>query len=119
VVGGAPRHHQPAPSPTNNGFLGSGTTTTTSSSSPHTSGGSPASNVMVGNASPSHTQTLSHKVGRWIYIMSRTVNIVTRIWWLYKTGFGLLRTYNSELQLSLLWTLSRRLTDCLWLNSED
>ncbi|PNF32214.1 Centaurin-gamma-1A [Cryptotermes secundus] len=61
VVGGASRHHQPAPSPTNNGFLGSGTTTTTSSSSPHTSGGSPASNVMVGNASPSHTQTLSHK----------------------------------------------------------
>ncbi|XP_069674829.1 centaurin-gamma-1A isoform X3 [Periplaneta americana] len=61
VVGGAPRHHQPAPSPTNNGFLVGGTATTTSSSSPHTSGGSPASNVMVGNASPSHTQTLSHK----------------------------------------------------------
>ena len=39
-----------------------GAATTTSSSSPHTSGGSPASNVIVGNASPSHAQTLSHKV---------------------------------------------------------
>ena len=62
VIGGAPRHHQPAPSPTNNGFLVGGAATTTSSSSPHTSGGSPASNVIVGNASPSHAQTLSHKV---------------------------------------------------------
>ena len=62
VIGGAPRHHQPAPSPTNNGFLVGGAATTTSSSSPHTSGGSPASNVIVGSASPSHAQTLSHKV---------------------------------------------------------
>jgi len=61
VIGGAPRHLQPAPSPTNNGFLVGGAATTTSSSSPHTSGGSPASNVIVGNASPSHAQTLSHK----------------------------------------------------------
>lgn len=60
VTGGAPRHHQPAPSPTNNGFLVGGAATT-SGSSPHTSGGSPASNVIVGNASPSHAQTLSHK----------------------------------------------------------
>ncbi|GFG28896.1 hypothetical protein Cfor_04396 [Coptotermes formosanus] len=71
VIGGAPRHHQPAPSPTNNGFLVGGAATT-SSSSPHTSGGSPASNVLVGNASPSHAQTLSHKVTLYVLCFSKS-----------------------------------------------
>lgn len=74
VIGGAPRHHQPAPSPTNNGFIVGGVATTTSSSSPHTSGGSPASNVIVGNASPSHAQTLSHKVCGYTMLVYWVIN---------------------------------------------